>query len=279
MTKTKPAPTGQAILEKRTSNKKLTRRLRTGKLKYKIGALYLLLGAGGLWHTLSVFQEVMRVLASPIMIGLGVWLFWECWRVYPREERPKYALVSTGIAVVSFGIEWLGVQTGQIFGSYQYGETLQPSIGDVPISIGSAWFVMLVSSTAVAQRITPIAFVEWLSIIGHRFSAKKGSVEQYTSLTDKRRSTTDYQYHIAFLVALLMVCFDLLMEPAAVKLDYWKWTNNHIPLRNYLMWFGLSFIFTTIGLYTGLFRRLLPTIAVHFYFAQLIYFGLVVLKG
>ena len=190
----------------------------------------------------------MRVLASPIMIGLGVWLFWECWRVYPRHERPKFTIVSIGIVVASFGIEWLGVQTEQIFGSYLYGQTLQPSIDGIPISIGSAWFVMLIASTAVAQKIAP------KSLAGSRFKT-------------------------AFLVALLMVCFDLLMEPAAVKLDYWTWINDHIPLQNYLAWFGLGFIFATIGLHTGLFRQLLPRIAIHCYFAQLLYFGLVVLKG
>ncbi|RKU18107.1 hypothetical protein C6500_13890 [Candidatus Poribacteria bacterium] len=223
---------------------------RQGRIKkLKIGALYLLLGAGGLWHVLGVFQETMRVLASPIMIGLGVWLFWECWRIYPRHERSKFAIASIGIVVLSFGIEWLGVRTGQIFGSYLYGQTLQPSIGDVPISIGSAWFVMLVASTAVAQKIAP------------------------KSLAD------GFRFKIASLVALLMVCFDLLMEPAAVKLDYWTWMNDRIPLRNYLAWFGLSFIFAIIGLHTGLFRRVLPRIAVHFYFSQLIYFGLVTLKS
>ena len=216
--------------------------------KLKIGALYLLLGAGGLWHVLGVFQEVMRVLASPIMMGLGVWLFWECWRVYPRHERPKFAIVSVGIGVVSFGIEWLGVRTGHIFGSYLYGQTLQPSIGGVPISIGSAWFVMLVASTAVVQKIAPKSFSE-------------------------------SHFKTAFLVALLMVCFDLLMEPAAVKLDYWTWINGDIPLRNYLVWFGLSFIFAIIGFQVSVFRQQLPRIAVHFYFAQLIYFGLVVMKG
>ena len=217
--------------------------------KVKIGGLYLLLGAGGLWHVLGVFQEVMQVLASPIMIGLGVWLFWECWWESPRHERSKFAITSIGIVVVSFGIEWLGVRTGEIFGSYSYGQTLRPSIGDVPISIGSAWFVMLIASTAVAQKITP------KSLAG------------------------GFRFKIAFLVALLMVFFDLLMEPAAVKLDYWTWINGHIPLRNYLAWFGLGFIFATIGLQIGLFRQLLPRIAIHCYFAQLLYFGLVSLSN
>jgi hypothetical protein len=246
MTKTKPATTAQATLEKRTSNKKLTGLLRKVKLKYKIGVLYLLLGAGGLWHVLGVFQEVMRVLASPIMIGLGVWLFWECWRIYPRQERLKFVIVSIGVVVVSFGIEWLGVRTGKIFGSYLYGQTLQPSIGGVPISIGSAWFVMLIASTTVAQKIVP-------------------------------KSLADSPFKIAFLVALLMVCFDLLMEPAAVKLDYWTWLNDRIPLRNYLAWFGLSFIFAMIGFQVGTLRQQLPRIAFHCYFAQLLYFGLLII--
>ena len=214
----------------------------------KIGVLYLLLGAGGLWHLLGVFQGVMRVLASPIMFGLAVWLFYECWRIYPQHERPKFAIVSIGVIVVSFGIEWLGVRTGEIFGAYLYGQTLRPSMGGVPISIGCAWFVMLIASTAVAQKIAP-------------------------------KSLGENRFKIAFLAALLMVCFDLLMEPAAMKLDYWTWMDSHIPTQNYLVWFGLGFIFATIGLQIGIFRRPLPRIAIHFYFAQVAYFGFVVLKN
>lgn len=215
--------------------------------KLKIGALYLLLGAGGLWHLLGVFQGVMRVLASPIMFGLAVWLFYECWRIYPQHERRQFAIVSIGVIIVSFGIEWLGVRTGEIFGAYVYGQTLRPSIGGVPISIGCAWFVMLIASTAVAQKIAP-------------------------------KSLAENRFKIAFLVALLMVCFNLLMEPAAMKLDYWTWMGSHIPSQNYLVWFGLGFIFATIGLQTGVLHQPLPQIAIHFYFAQLAYFGLVVLK-
>ena len=216
--------------------------------RLKIGALYLLLGAGGLWHLLDVFQDVTRLLASPIMFGLAIWLYYECWRIYPLHERPKFAIVSIAVIIVSFGIEWLGVRTGSIFGAYVYGQTLRPSVGGVPISIGCAWFVMLIASTAVAKKIAP-------------------------------KSLTADSFKLAFLVAALMVCFDLLMEPAAVKLDYWAWLDNRVPLQNYLAWFGLSFIFAIIGLQTGVFRRQLPHIAVHAYFAQLIYFGLVVLKN
>ena len=123
--------------------------------KLKIGVLYLLLGAGGLWHLLGIFQGTMRTLASPMMFGLGIWLFWECWRVYPQEKRGTFALWSVGVLIGSFGMEWLGVRTGKIFGAYTYGQTLRPSIESVPISIGCAWFVMLIASVAVVQKIVP----------------------------------------------------------------------------------------------------------------------------
>ena len=224
--------------------------------KLKIGVLYLLLGAGGLWHVLGVFQGVMRVLAAPMMFGLAVWLFWECWRICPQQEKLKFFLWSVCVVVGSFGIEWLGVRTSQIFGAYMYGQTLRPSIDGVPICIGCAWFVMLVTSVAVVQRIAPKSIV-------------KSPVK------------------LALCVALLMVCFDMFMEPAAEILDYWLWADNRISLQNYLAWFGLGFVFAMIGIKLGLFFQpsrhskgwgTLPQIAFHFYFAQLVYFGLVDLK-
>ncbi|MDE0554643.1 MAG: carotenoid biosynthesis protein [Candidatus Poribacteria bacterium] len=217
--------------------------------KLKIGVLYLLLGAGGLWHLLGVFQGAMRVLASPMMFGLGIWLFWEYWRVCPQRKRWRLILWSVIVIVGSIGIEWVGVRTGKIFGAYTYGQTLRPSIDGVPISIGCAWFVMLVASVAVVQKIAPKSVI-------------KSTIK------------------LAMCVAVLMVCFDLFMEPAAGILDYWVWVDNRIPLQNYLAWFGLSFVFTAIGIKLGLFSEPpLPRIAFHFYFAQLIYFGLIDLKG
>ena len=214
-----------------------------------MGGLYLLLGAGGLWHLLGVFQGTMRILASPMMFGLGIWVFWECYRVCPQKKKRQLILWSLLVIVGSIGIEWLGVRTGKIFGAYTYGQALRPSIDGVPISIGCAWFVMLVASVAFVQKIAPQSVI-------------KSTIK------------------LAACVAVLMVCFDLFMEPAAGILDYWVWVDNRIPMQNYLAWFGLSFVFATIGIKVGLFSQPpLPRIAFHFYSAQLIYFGLVDLKG
>ena len=201
-----------------------------------------------MWHILGVLQETMRILASPMMFGLGVWLFWECWRMDPQQQRTQLILWSLYVVIGSFGIEWLGVRTGQIFGAYTYGQTLRPFIDSVPVCIGCAWFVLLIASAAVVQTIAPKLLL-------------KSPIK------------------LAVCISLLMVFFDLFMEPAAGMLDYWIWEDNRIPLQNYLAWFGVSFMFTIIGISGGLFSQRLPQIAFHFYFAQLIYFGLVDLKS
>ncbi len=198
---------------------------------------------------LDVFQGIMRILNSSMVFGLGVWLFWECWRISPQRKKQKLVFWSAIVVVCSFGVEWLGVRTGKIFGAYTYGQTLRPLIDGVPACIGAAWFVMLISSAAVVQRFGP-------------------------------KSVVENSIRLALWTALLMVCFDLFLEPAAGKLDYWTWVDNRIPLQNYLAWFGLSFIFTMLGIRMGLFSQPpLPRIAFHFYLAQLIYFGLVDLKS
>jgi putative membrane protein len=43
--------------------------------------------------------------------------------------------------------------------------------------------------------------------------------------------------------AAILVLLDLLIEPVAVKFDYWTWFNNTIPLKNYICWFGISAVF------------------------------------
>ena len=40
--------------------------------------------------------------------------------------------------------------------------------------------------------------------------------------------------------ALLASFFDWLMEPIAVKLGYWQWASETIPVYNYICWFLCS---------------------------------------
>lgn len=211
-------------------------------------ALYFFLFAGGLWHLLGVFQALMRILAAPLLIALSIIALIVTFRIL-ADQKIKLRLLGWSMVVIvgSFLIEWLGVKTGKIFGHYAYGETLQPILLDVPIAIGFAWLCMLLTSTAVVQRILP------------KFSS----------------------YHFLFQaisISLLMVLFDIVMEPAAMKLGYWSWLEGSIPIQNFIAWFLISFIFAVIGLRLRLFKDRLPGFVFHAYFAQLVYFGMAILK-
>lgn len=213
-----------------------------------VAALYFFLFAGGLWHVLGVFQTLMRILAAPLLIALSIIVFIVTYRIL-KDKKIKFKFLFWAILVLvgSFAIELLGVKSGVIFGSYAYGETLQPILFGVPTAIGFAWLSMLLTSTAVAQRILP------------KFSY--------------------YHFFIqAISISLMMVLFDLVMEPAAMKLGYWTWLGGSIPIQNFIAWFAISLFFAIIGVRMKLFKQKLPAIVFHAYFAQLIYFGLVILK-
>jgi len=223
-----------------------------------IAALYVLLLAGGLWHVLGVFQTAMRILATPMIVGICLLVCYEYlktqgspMRVNEGEQSERKAgercsrnrqfiLWSVAVIFCGFFIELIGVKSGVIFGSYVYGNTLQPQFWNVPLAIGFAWLSILLGATAVAQRILP-AF---------------------------RRMRPLF---LSAIIALLMALFDAFMEPAAMKLGYWHWSDGEIPFRNFIAWFvfGLMLAFGAAR-----WRAITPpasTISLHAYLAQLGY--------
>lgn len=102
--------------------------------------------------------------------------------------------------------EWIGVHTGLLFGDYQYSSVLGPKIFEVPVIIGVNWAMLSIVAAAMLQKLKLNFIVE----VG--------------------------------LAALLMVFLDFLMEPVAIKLNYWSWKNGIIPIFNYVCWLGISVI-------------------------------------
>ncbi len=216
------------------------------KLKIaKTSVLYLFLILGGLWHLLGFFHQTMKILAGPVLIALSIWLFLEFFFAN-KDKNFRYKLVSYSIVLVSVSwyIEFIGVDTGMIFGEYVYGGVLLPALSSVPAAIGFAWLTTLFASTGVVplfrKRFKPLIH--------------------------------------ALFTALLMTFFDFLMEPAATKLNYWNWAGGTVPLLNYISWFVFGFIFSYAGIRLNLFRGKIPAIAPHFYFAQVVYFLMIYLK-
>lgn len=106
-----------------------------------------------------------------------------------------------------FVIELLGVNTGAIFGNYTYGRTLGPKFADIPLLIGVNW-ILVIYSTGI--------FMKEFGIKNHIIRALVG--------------------------ALLITVLDVLIEPVAIRFDYWSWEGFEVPFQNYVGWFIFSFI-------------------------------------
>lgn len=218
--------------------------------------LYLLLCAGGLWHVLGWFQPLMRALAAPMLFSLALLLFLACVRHARRKVgagSSRWALFSIGVIVSAFLLEWFGVHSGKVFGPYAYGKVLQPQLLGVPVVIGFAWLTMILSSAGV---------MEW---IVYRLDRTGPPLFRSTGVQ-------------VILIALLMVFFDWVMEPAAVRLDYWRWLEEEIPLQNYSAWFIFSLLYAAAALRLELSKNGWPALARHVWMAQIIYFLLVRLR-
>lgn len=114
------------------------------------------------------------------------------------------------VVVSSYLIELVGVQTGKIFGEYKYGEALGIKIGGTPLLIGVLWFLLIYS---IGVQLKPLK-THWMLK--------------------------------SFLGATLMLVIDLFIEPVAIELGFWSWTNNAIPVQNYIAWFAISFFYMII---------------------------------
>lgn len=131
---------------------------------------------------------------------------------FEGHKSLKYFCFIAATFILGFGFEVIGVQTGLIFGNYTYGSTLGLKFLEVPLTIGINWVVLIYLTRGVAEKITSSPFL------------------------------------IILLSSVLMVLLDLLIEPVAVKFDFWQWENGFIPLKNYLGWFGLSCLIQGLGL-------------------------------
>jgi len=214
--------------------------------KVKLIILYILLGAGGLWHLLGVFQSTMAWLAGPMLIGMGLWIGWEFYVALERHRRGQYIIWALFVIIVSFLLEKVGVQTGVIFGRYEYGDVLFPSFDGVPIAIGFAWLLVALSSVAVAHFL-----LDWLALPTSCKTLLGG--------------------------AILMVIFDFVLERVAMKLGYWQWLDGTVPWENYSAWLAAGLVFLLVGWLLRIFPKKMPHIGIHFYSAQLMYFGLVLI--
>lgn len=119
-------------------------------------------------------------------------------------------------------VELVGTHTGLLFGNYQYGVVLGPTIKNVPFVIGINWFVVIyccgISMQILLKKIS--------NSIDADISTSRPILKTMSVIIDG---------------ATLAVVFDWLMEPVAIQLGYWKWAGD-IPVFNYACWFLVSMV-------------------------------------
>jgi len=148
------------------------------------------------------------------------------------------------IVVLGYAVEWVGIHDHFIFGSYTYGDTLGYKPGGVPLIIGINWFLLVYASGVFAQRL----FVS--SVLAR----------------------------IVF-GAFIMVMSDVIIEPIAIRFDYWHWQTAGdfltAPLINYIGWFVVSLVMLTIFEVFAFKRQ--SRVAIALLFAQALFFILLYL--
>lgn len=156
-------------------------------------------------HLLPSVYPVTRLTTDPLLLVICGPLLW----LVVQRQRDKrlwwWALITY---VCTFFIEALGVATGAVFGAYTYGDTMWAQWLGVPLVIAINWTLLILATNDLVGRFikSPI-------------------------LT-------------AVLASMLLAAYDFVIEPVAIKLDYWTWVAGDIPLQNYLAWAGVALVFS-----------------------------------
>lgn len=145
--------------------------------------------------------------------------------------------------------EIIGVNTGFLFGDYEYSTVMGYKIWGVPILLGILWFITMYSIGSLTSQ-TYIWFK-----VKYNFNISK-----------------DLELHVlAISGAFAAVFLDLFLEPVAIKLNFWQWYPlGEIPIYNYICWFFGSLILQY--LFVNLSFNKQNNFAVYLYAIQLIFF-------
>jgi len=146
-------------------------------------------------------EPLFRMLVPLHLIMTASVLFY-----FHKNWSKPFLFFMVGSAVTAWLVEVAGVQTGVIFGLYQYGETLGFKIAEAPVLIGLNWLVMVYTSAILVNRFS-IPF--WAKPI---------------------------------FASILMVLTDFFIEPVAMAHGYWSWAGDVVPIQNYLAWFALALL-------------------------------------
>jgi putative membrane protein len=140
---------------------------------------------------------------------------------YSLGGRPTVAFFALS-AVISWAYEQAGIATGLVFGPYHYTDYLGGKLGDVPVLIPLAWFMMIYPSYVVANL-----------LVERRPIGTPGGASPLLRL--------------AAASAVVMTAWDLVVDPilSGPQVKAWIWEGGGpyfgIPVHNYAGWLLTTF--------------------------------------
>ena len=168
--------------------------------------IYIMYFVGIVGHLISSSLPLMKTLTPFTLLLTGGVVLF-----FAKKNSDTKLLNWVAITyVITLVLEIIGAKTGLIFGNYSYGNTLGLKLFDVPLIIGFNWVLVVMGAIKLSQKF---------------FSD---------------------EFFVALFTGIFAVIFDSFLEPIAVKLDYWSWQNNYIPIQNYVAWFVIAFLFSVI---------------------------------
>jgi uncharacterized membrane protein len=182
--------------------------------------------------TLFIYNTVLRPLLHPLValprlpgglplstLVLMLFSLFHAWYAFGGWHTLVFFVLTT---TISWGYEQLGVETGLIYGAYQYTDRLGAKVGHVPVLIPIAWFMMIYPSYIIANLMADgqptgsrggLGRVVWLSLIS----------------------------------AMVMTAWDLVIDPilSSPPMQAWIWEASGpyfgVPLQNFAGWMLTTF--------------------------------------
>jgi bisanhydrobacterioruberin hydratase len=182
-----------------------------------------------LFHTIGLvgilfFDKNLFVQLTPLNLLLSFFLL-----IYTHENKNKFFYFFMVITTITgIVVEIIGVNTGLLFGNYQYGVVLGPQIKNVPYIIGINWFIVIFSVGITVHTILNSA----VKFVAEKTAEPPKAFKVISLIVDG---------------ATLAVFFDWVIEPVAIKLGFWHWLNDgEIPLYNYASWYIISLLLLVV---------------------------------
>jgi bisanhydrobacterioruberin hydratase len=174
------------------------------------------------------------VYLTPLNFGVSLLLV-----AFGQKKWSKRLIISVlSIYFLGWLAEVIGVNGGWLFGDYYtYGAAMGWQIFNTPFTAGILW-VIVITGMAALENI---------------FFAEKNILVK------------------SFFGAIGLVGLDFLIEPVAVKLNFWRWAQGSVPIQNYVSWLMISFLL--LGFFHYFIPKFQNKIAIVLLVLQIIFFS------